>query len=217
MQPLPAVSRVGLGIGRQPVASLTVGTGHFCALPRQQPWTEVVHIRAGRVHTFCFCGRLQCPGPCGSWVCNTTFSVAQALGPSLAPVHVPPGGLAPLRGLVEAPASALRGSQSVSLGSSVESGQLGELSLVNALSSLRVLSSLGPPCALWELCGPQMRAEGVGRVLRVHGQWEVDPWLWRTDLCLGTAILPPGQQGLGGEGQREQGHRASPGGGGESP
>ncbi|KAM9659653.1 centrosomal protein of 164 kDa [Trichechus inunguis] len=53
----------------------------------------------------------------------------QALGSSLAPVHVPLGGLAPLRGLAEASASALRGSQSVSLGSSVESGQLGELTL----------------------------------------------------------------------------------------
>ncbi|XP_023595727.1 centrosomal protein of 164 kDa [Trichechus manatus latirostris] len=52
-----------------------------------------------------------------------------ALGSSLAPVHVPLGGLAPLRGLAEASASALRGSQSVSLGSSVESGQLGELTL----------------------------------------------------------------------------------------
>ncbi|XP_032283756.1 centrosomal protein of 164 kDa isoform X8 [Phoca vitulina] len=52
-----------------------------------------------------------------------------ALGSSLAPIHVPPGGLAPLRGLVDAPASALRGSQSVSLGSSVESGPLGELML----------------------------------------------------------------------------------------
>ncbi|XP_063464348.1 centrosomal protein of 164 kDa isoform X19 [Pan paniscus] len=53
-----------------------------------------------------------------------------ALGSSLAPVHVPLGGLAPLRGLVDIPPSALRGSQSVSLGSSVESGrQLGELML----------------------------------------------------------------------------------------
>uniref|UniRef100_A0A673VB28 Centrosomal protein of 164 kDa n=1 Tax=Suricata suricatta TaxID=37032 RepID=A0A673VB28_SURSU len=52
-----------------------------------------------------------------------------ALGSSLAPVHVPPGGLAPLRGPADALPSALRGSQSVSLGSSVESGQLGELSL----------------------------------------------------------------------------------------
>ncbi|XP_004415095.1 PREDICTED: centrosomal protein of 164 kDa [Odobenus rosmarus divergens] len=49
-----------------------------------------------------------------------------ALGSLLAPVHVPPGGLAPLRGLADAPASALRGLQSVSLGSSVESGPLGE-------------------------------------------------------------------------------------------
>ncbi|XP_039743945.1 centrosomal protein of 164 kDa isoform X1 [Pteropus medius] len=53
----------------------------------------------------------------------------QALGSSLAPVHIPLGGLAPLRGLVDAPPSALRGSQSVSLGSSVESGQLGEPTL----------------------------------------------------------------------------------------
>ncbi|XP_059037850.1 centrosomal protein of 164 kDa isoform X10 [Mustela lutreola] len=52
-----------------------------------------------------------------------------ALGSSLAPVHIPPGGLAPLRGLVDAPTSALRGSQNVSLGSSAESGQLGELTL----------------------------------------------------------------------------------------
>ncbi|XP_047547673.1 centrosomal protein of 164 kDa isoform X6 [Lutra lutra] len=51
----------------------------------------------------------------------------KALGSSLAPVHVPPGGLAPLRGLVDAPASTLRGSQNLSLGSSAESGQLGEL------------------------------------------------------------------------------------------
>ncbi|XP_044113852.1 centrosomal protein of 164 kDa isoform X2 [Neovison vison] len=54
-----------------------------------------------------------------------------ALGSSLAPVHVPPGGLAPLRGLVDAPTSALRGSQNVSLGSSAESGQLGELTLLS--------------------------------------------------------------------------------------
>ncbi|XP_071068461.1 centrosomal protein of 164 kDa isoform X6 [Dasypus novemcinctus] len=52
-----------------------------------------------------------------------------ALGSSLAPVHVPLGGLAPLRGLLNAPPSALRGSQSVSLGSSAESSQLGELML----------------------------------------------------------------------------------------
>ncbi|XP_023600064.1 LOW QUALITY PROTEIN: centrosomal protein of 164 kDa [Myotis lucifugus] len=54
---------------------------------------------------------------------------AMALGSSLAPVHVPLGGLAPLRGLVDAPLSALRASHSVSLGSSVESRQPGELTL----------------------------------------------------------------------------------------
>ncbi|XP_049712562.1 centrosomal protein of 164 kDa isoform X4 [Elephas maximus indicus] len=53
----------------------------------------------------------------------------QAPGSSLAPVHVPLGGLAPLRGPLEASPSALRGSQNVSLGSSVESGQLGEFTL----------------------------------------------------------------------------------------
>ncbi|XP_047374781.1 centrosomal protein of 164 kDa isoform X3 [Sciurus carolinensis] len=52
-----------------------------------------------------------------------------ALGSSLAPVHIPLGGLAPLRGLMDPPPFALRGSQSVSLGSSAESGQLGELPL----------------------------------------------------------------------------------------
>ncbi|XP_042636299.1 centrosomal protein of 164 kDa [Orycteropus afer afer] len=50
-----------------------------------------------------------------------------APGSSLAPVHVPLGGLAPLRGLADAPPSALRGSQSMNLGNSVESSQLGEL------------------------------------------------------------------------------------------
>ncbi|ELK31937.1 Centrosomal protein of 164 kDa [Myotis davidii] len=54
---------------------------------------------------------------------------AMALGSSLAPVHVPLGGLAPLRGLVDGPLSALRASHNVTLGSSMESGQLGELTL----------------------------------------------------------------------------------------
>nr|XP_058926751.1 centrosomal protein of 164 kDa isoform X10 [Kogia breviceps] len=53
----------------------------------------------------------------------------QALGSPLAPIHIPLGGLAPLRGLVDGLPSALRGSQSVSLESPVESGQHGELSL----------------------------------------------------------------------------------------
>ncbi|XP_045433549.1 centrosomal protein of 164 kDa isoform X2 [Pipistrellus kuhlii] len=53
----------------------------------------------------------------------------QALGSSLAPVHAPLGGLAPLRGLVDAPLSSLRTSHGVSVGSSVESAQRGELTL----------------------------------------------------------------------------------------
>ncbi|XP_058519835.1 centrosomal protein of 164 kDa isoform X2 [Ochotona princeps] len=57
----------------------------------------------------------------------------QALGSSLAPVHVPLGGLAPLRGLVDAPPSVLWGPPSKSLGSSAESGQLGELPLSQGL------------------------------------------------------------------------------------
>uniref|UniRef100_A0A8C6A8T3 Centrosomal protein of 164 kDa n=1 Tax=Marmota marmota marmota TaxID=9994 RepID=A0A8C6A8T3_MARMA len=52
-----------------------------------------------------------------------------ALGSSLAPVHIPLGGLAPLRGLMDPPPFALRGPQSASLGSSAESGQLRELPL----------------------------------------------------------------------------------------
>ncbi|XP_075402763.1 centrosomal protein of 164 kDa isoform X1 [Tenrec ecaudatus] len=52
-----------------------------------------------------------------------------ALGSSLAPVHVPVGGLAPLRGLLDAPPPALRGSPSTNLGSSMESSPLGELAL----------------------------------------------------------------------------------------
>ncbi|KAL2807334.1 centrosomal protein of 164 kDa isoform 2, partial [Daubentonia madagascariensis] len=58
-----------------------------------------------------------------------TSKSALGLGSSLAPVHVPLGGLAPLRGLADAPPPALRGSQTMSLGSSVESGQLGEPTL----------------------------------------------------------------------------------------
>nr|XP_023413944.1 centrosomal protein of 164 kDa isoform X8 [Loxodonta africana] len=58
-----------------------------------------------------------------------TAKSSLAPGSSLAPVHVPLGGLAPLRGPLEASPSALRGSQNVSLGSSVESGQLGEFTL----------------------------------------------------------------------------------------
>lgn len=134
---------------------------------------EVVYIHAGRVYMFYFCNRLQRPGPCGSWVHNTMFSVAQALGSSLAPVHVPPGGLAPLRGLVEPPPSALRVSQSVSLGSSVESGQLGELMLVNAFSSLRVVSYLGPPCAMLGALWPPDESRGCGLSLGhgLVGRW----------------------------------------------
>ncbi|XP_006834044.1 PREDICTED: centrosomal protein of 164 kDa [Chrysochloris asiatica] len=52
-----------------------------------------------------------------------------ALGSSLAPVHVPLGGLAPLRGLVDAPPSALHGLQSANLGSLVECSKLGEIVL----------------------------------------------------------------------------------------
>lgn len=74
-----------------------------------------------------------------SWVYNTMFSVAQALGSSLAPVHVPVGGLAPLRGLEDAPPSALRVSQSVSLGNTVESGQLRELMLVNVFLCVKCI------------------------------------------------------------------------------
>lgn len=51
------------------------------------------------------------------------------LGPPLAPVQAPLWGLAPLRGLGDAPSSALRGSQSVSLGSSADPGHLGEAML----------------------------------------------------------------------------------------
>uniref|UniRef100_A0A8C6GTY8 Centrosomal protein of 164 kDa n=1 Tax=Mus spicilegus TaxID=10103 RepID=A0A8C6GTY8_MUSSI len=55
--------------------------------------------------------------------------LSQVLGSPLALVQAPLWGLAPLRGLGDAPPSALRGSQSVSLGSSADSGHLGEPSL----------------------------------------------------------------------------------------
>nr|XP_034346706.1 centrosomal protein of 164 kDa isoform X2 [Arvicanthis niloticus] len=48
------------------------------------------------------------------------------LGSPLAPVQAPLWGLAPLRGLGDAPSSALRGSQNMSLGSSADSGHLVE-------------------------------------------------------------------------------------------
>lgn len=90
-----------------------------------------------------------------AWVSNRIFSVAQAVGTSLAPIHVPLGGLAPLRGLVDAPPSALRGPQSVSLGSSVESGQLGELLLVNAFFLVySIVSYCGASVFHARSCGP---------------------------------------------------------------
>ncbi|XP_006510200.1 centrosomal protein of 164 kDa isoform X4 [Mus musculus] len=55
--------------------------------------------------------------------------LSQVLGSPLALVQAPLWGLAPLRGLGDAPPSALRGSQSVSLGSSADSGHLGEPTL----------------------------------------------------------------------------------------
>lgn len=64
-----------------------------------------------------------------------TCKKSLALGSSLAPVHAPLGGLAPLRGLVDAPPPALRGSQDTSLGSSAESGQRGELLLSQGLKT----------------------------------------------------------------------------------
>ncbi|XP_059123731.1 centrosomal protein of 164 kDa [Peromyscus eremicus] len=51
------------------------------------------------------------------------------LGSPLAPVQAPLWSLAPLRGPGDAPPSALRGSQSVNLGSLADSGQLGEPTL----------------------------------------------------------------------------------------
>ncbi|XP_045694271.1 centrosomal protein of 164 kDa isoform X9 [Phyllostomus hastatus] len=60
-----------------------------------------------------------------------TSKSPMALGSSLASVHIPVGGLAPLRGLEGAPPSALQVSQSVNLGNAVESGQLGELTLAS--------------------------------------------------------------------------------------
>ncbi|XP_027713289.1 centrosomal protein of 164 kDa isoform X2 [Vombatus ursinus] len=53
-----------------------------------------------------------------------------ALGPSLAPVHVPLGGLAPLRSLMDTSAPTFRSSPSVNMGSSVESSQPLETTLL---------------------------------------------------------------------------------------
>ncbi|XP_023576916.1 centrosomal protein of 164 kDa isoform X2 [Octodon degus] len=79
-------------------------------------------LRQGLVELSCSRGLATEPGE--------TQLLNQALGSSLAPVQVPFGGLAPLRGLVDAPPSGLRESQNTSRGSSVESGQLGELPLL---------------------------------------------------------------------------------------
>ena len=73
-----------------------------------------------------------------SGVCNKMCSIAQVLGSPLALVQAPLWGLAPLRGLGDAPPSALRGSQSVSLGSSADSGHLGEPTLVSPFSAVHV-------------------------------------------------------------------------------
>lgn len=70
-------------------------------------------------------------------------SVAQVLGSPLAPVQAPLGGLAPLRGLGDAPPSALRGSQSLSLGSSADSGHLGEPTPVSPFSAVHVFCYCG--------------------------------------------------------------------------
>lgn len=78
-----------------------------------------------------------------SGVCNKMCSVAQVLGSPLAPVQAPLWSLAPLRGLGDAPPSALRGSQSVSLGSSADPGQLGEPTLVSPSSAVHVICFCG--------------------------------------------------------------------------
>ncbi|XP_020845331.1 centrosomal protein of 164 kDa isoform X4 [Phascolarctos cinereus] len=54
----------------------------------------------------------------------------QTLAPSLAPVHVPLGGLAPLRSLMDTSAPTFRSSPSVNVGSSVESSQPLETALL---------------------------------------------------------------------------------------
>ncbi|XP_072467075.1 centrosomal protein of 164 kDa isoform X2 [Notamacropus eugenii] len=56
--------------------------------------------------------------------------LTQALGSSLAPVHVPVGGLAPLRSLMDTSAPTLRSSLSMNLGSPVESPQPLETALL---------------------------------------------------------------------------------------
>lgn len=87
-----------------------------------------------------------------SGVCNKMCSVAQVLGSPLAPVQAPLWSLAPLRGPGDAPPSALRGPQSVNLGSLADSGQLGEPTLVSPFSATHVLCYCGTFwVASWEL------------------------------------------------------------------
>lgn len=94
-----------------------------------------------------------------SGVCNKMCSVAQVLGSPLAPVQAPLWSLAPLRGPGDAPPSALRGPQSVNLGSLADSGQLGEPTLVSPFSATRVLCYCGTfwvaPWKLWPVTETQ--------------------------------------------------------------
>lgn len=124
-----------------------------------------------------------------SRVCDKLFSVAQAPGSPLAPVHVPLGGLAPLRGLGDAPPSALRGCPSASLGNPLEPGHPGELTLVSASSCVRYMWLLWGLCVPRWNCGPWTRTRGhaqvleaqspAGKVSHLGAVLKVEPRRWR--------------------------------------
>lgn len=104
-----------------------------------------------------------------SGVCNEMCSIAQVLGPPLAPVQAPLWGLAPLRGLGDAPSSALRGSQSMSLGSSADPGHLGEAMLVSPFSAVHTSCYCGAfwvsHLEVWPVTETQAVSLGVCRLV----------------------------------------------------
>lgn len=109
-------------------------------------------------------------------------SIAQVLGSPLAPVQAPLWGLAPLRGLGDALPSALRGSQSVSLGSSADSGHLGDPTLVSPFSAVHVFCYCGASwvshLGLWSVAenqasSPDSSPSVRGVTLAVGADWAV--------------------------------------------
>lgn len=103
-------------------------------------------------------------------------SITQVLGSPLGPVQAPLWGLAPLRGLGDAPSSALRGPQSVSLGSSADSGRLVESMLVSLFSAVHVFCYCGAfggsHLELWSVTETQARSSEFVTYSELESLWQ---------------------------------------------